>query len=134
MPFRFALAGLLSLALSLAAQTASPVAATVPPLMQLSNVATDEAGNSLSGVVSLTFSLYSGQQGGEPLWTETQNNVSLDPTGHYSIQLDEPCLGGPKEQGLATILAIEYEITEAEALRWLILTHRPLRGRTRNFN
>jgi hypothetical protein len=49
----------------------------VPPLIQFSNVATDEGGSSLSGVVSITFSLYSGQQGGEPLWTETQNNIQL---------------------------------------------------------
>ncbi len=33
-----------------------------------------------------------------------------------------------KDQGLATISCIEYELTEAEALRWLILSHRPSRG------
>jgi len=32
--------------------------------------------------VSLTFSLYAGQQGGEPPWTETQNNVQMDSTGY----------------------------------------------------
>jgi hypothetical protein len=46
--------------------------AVVPPLIQFSNVATDEGGNTLSGVVNITFSLSSSQQGGEPLWTETQ--------------------------------------------------------------
>ncbi|MGB8112890.1 MAG: hypothetical protein WCF22_03910, partial [Candidatus Sulfotelmatobacter sp.] len=61
--------------------------ATVPPLIQFSNVATDEGGNALSGVVNITFSLYAAQQGGEPLWTETQNNIQLDATGHYSVQL-----------------------------------------------
>ena len=71
---------------SLTAQQ-NPANATVPPLIQFSNVATDEGGNTLSGVVNITFSLYSGQQGGEPLWTETQNDVQLDPTGHYSVQL-----------------------------------------------
>lgn len=59
----------------------------VPPLIPFSSVATDAGGNSMSGVVSITFSLYSSQQGGEPLWTEKQNNVQLDPTGHYSVQL-----------------------------------------------
>jgi hypothetical protein len=59
----------------------------VPPLIQFSNIASDEGGNTLSGVVSITFSLYSSQQGGKPLWTETQNDVQLDPTGHYSLQL-----------------------------------------------
>ena len=34
--------------------------ATVPPLIPFSNVATDEGGSSLSGVVNITFSLYTG--------------------------------------------------------------------------
>jgi len=58
--------------------------------------------------VSITFSLYNAQQGGEPLWTETQNNVSLDPTGHYSVQL-----GITKPAGVPTAL-----FTNGEA-RWL---------------
>jgi hypothetical protein len=102
--------GLLSLVLSLAAQTAgsNSASAQVPPLIQFSNVATDEGGSSLSGVVSITFSLYNSQQGGEPLWTETQNNVQLDPTGHYSVQL-----GITKPNGVPTSL-----FTSGEA-RWL---------------
>jgi hypothetical protein len=82
--------------------------ATVPPLIPFSSVATDEGGNSLSGVVGITFSLYVGPQGGEPLWTETQNNVQLDPTGHYSVQL-----GITKPNGVPTTL-----FTTGEA-RWL---------------
>jgi len=35
--------------------------------MQTSNVATDNGGNMLGGVVSMTFSLFNNQQGGEPL-------------------------------------------------------------------
>jgi hypothetical protein len=82
-----ALVGFVLLALSLAAQTSevSPAVTQVP--IKFSSVAADERGKTLSGVVSITFSLYSSQQGGEPLWTETQNNVQLDPTGHYSVQL-----------------------------------------------
>ena len=80
----------------------------VPPLIQFSNVATDEGGSSLSGVVSMTFSLYNSQQGAEPLWVETQNNVQLDSTGHYSVQL-----GITKATGLPTTL-----FTSGEA-RWL---------------
>ena len=102
--------GFLSLILSLSAQTASSSAASsqVPPLIQFSNVATDEGGSSLSGAVNLTFSLYAAQQGGEPLWTETQNNVQLDATGHYSVQL-----GVTKPSGVPTTL-----FTSGEA-RWL---------------
>jgi hypothetical protein len=104
------LVGFLSLALSMAAQTSgsSPASAQVPPLIQFSNVATDEGGNSLSGVVSITFSLYHSQQGGAPLWTETQNNVPLDPSGHYSVQL-----GVTKPGGVPTPL---FTLGEA---RWL---------------
>jgi trimeric autotransporter adhesin len=94
--------GFLSLALSLAAQTASSASASAqvpPPLIQFSNVATDEGGSTLSGVVSITFSLYTAQQGGEPLWTETQNNVQLDSTGHYSVEL-----GITKSNGIPTAI------------------------------
>src|SRR5580704_5370244 len=100
------LVGFLALVVSLAAQTASgsPTSSQVPPLIQLSNVASDEGGNSLSGVVSITFSLYAGQ----PLWIETQNNVQLDATGHYSVQL-----GITKPNGVPTTL-----FTTGEA-RWL---------------
>jgi trimeric autotransporter adhesin len=103
-------AGFLSFVVSLAAQTSgsSPASAQVPPLIQFSNVASDEGGNTLSGVVSITFSLYTSQRGGEPLWRETQNNVQLDSTGHYSVQL-----GITKSNGVPTAL-----FTTGEA-RWL---------------
>src|SRR5580700_6806563 len=78
---------------------ATAASAMVPPLIQFSNVATDEGGNSLSGVVSITFSLYSNQRGGEPLWTEAQSDVQLDATGHYSVQL-----GITKPNGVPTTL------------------------------
>ena len=98
------------LLLPVSGQTAGANAAQaqVPPLIQFSNVATDESGNTLSGVVSITFLLYNSQQGGEPLWIETQNNVQLDPTGHYSVQL-----GITKPAGVPTTL-----FTTGEA-RWL---------------
>jgi hypothetical protein len=80
---------------SAARQSATTAAnATVPPLIPFSSVATDEGGSSLSGVVNLTFSLYAAQQGGAPLWTETQNNIQLDATGHYSVQLGITQLNG----------------------------------------
>ena len=87
---------------------ATATSAVVPPLIQFSSVASDEGGNSLSGVVSLTFALYTAPQGGEPLWTETQSNVQLDPTGHYAVQL-----GITKPNGVPTTL-----FTNGEA-RWL---------------
>jgi hypothetical protein len=102
--------GFLLLVLSLAAQTASSgsTSSQVPPLIPFSSVASDEGGSSLSGVVNITFSLYNSQQGGQPLWIETQNNVQLDATGHYSVQL-----GITKPNGVPTTL-----FTSGEA-RWL---------------
>jgi hypothetical protein len=101
--------GCLSFILSLSAQIASSgsSSAQVPPLIQFSNVAADEGGNTLSGVVNINFSLYAAQRGGEPLWTETQN-VQLDSSGHYSVQL-----GITKPNGVPTTL-----FTTGEA-RWL---------------
>jgi hypothetical protein len=101
--------GFLSLVLSLAAQTASSgsAASQVPPLMQFSSVATDEGGSTLNGAVSITFSLFNNQRGGEPLWTEKQN-VQLDSTGHYSVQL-----GITRPNGVPATL-----FTSGEA-RWL---------------
>jgi|HubBroStandDraft_6_1064221.scaffolds.fasta_scaffold00022_90 hypothetical protein len=102
--------GLMVVLCSLLGQAQQSVAAnaTVPPLIQFSNVATDEGGSTLSGVVSIAFSLYNSQEGGEPLWSETQNNIQLDPTGHYSVQL-----GITKPNGVPSTL-----FTTGEA-RWL---------------
>jgi hypothetical protein len=102
--------GFLLLILPVGAQTSGngPASAQVPPLIQFSSIATDEGGNTLSGAVNLTFALYAAQQGGQPLWTETQNNVPLDATGHYSVQL-----GITKPNGVPTPL-----FSSGEA-RWL---------------
>jgi hypothetical protein len=104
------LVGLLLFVLSMAAQTASSgsTSSQVPPLIPYSSVASDDGGSSLSGTVAITFSLYAGQQGGAPLWTETHNNIQLDATGHYSVQL-----GITKPNGVPTTL-----FTTGEA-RWL---------------
>src|SRR5579863_3211426 len=94
--------GLLSLVLSLAAQTSSSsfASAQVPPFIQFSGVAGDVYGKPLTGVVGVTFYLYQEQQGGAPLWMETQN-VQPDKSGRYSV-----LLGSTTSQGLpASIFA-----------------------------
>jgi hypothetical protein len=58
----------------------------VPPLVNFSGVLTGVNGKPLTGVVGVTFLLYQDQQGGAPLWMETQN-VQLDSHGHYSVML-----------------------------------------------
>jgi hypothetical protein len=58
----------------------------VPPLVNYGGVLTDLNGKPLSGVVGVTFLLYQDQQGGAPLWMETQN-VQPDSRGHYTVML-----------------------------------------------
>ena len=66
----------------------------VPPLVKFSGVLTDGSGKPLAGTVGVTFSLYKDEQGGSPLWLETQN-VQPDKSGHYSVML-----GSTTGQGL----------------------------------
>jgi hypothetical protein len=54
----------------------------------------DTNGKPMNGVVGLTFSLYTDEQGGVPLWFETQN-IQLDAGGRYSVSL-----GATKPDGL----------------------------------
>ena len=93
------LVGFLSLVLSVAAQTSgssSTSAQAPPPLVNFSGVLTDVNSKPLTGVVGVTFSLYQEQQGGSPLWLETQN-VRPNSTGHYTV-----LLGSTTSQGLPT--------------------------------
>jgi hypothetical protein len=69
-----------------AVSNASPTFTKVPRLIKFSGLAQDETKTPLSGVVGITFSLYKDQQGGSPLWLETQN-VQADATGHYTAML-----------------------------------------------
>ena len=81
------LAILPSIALPYAAsQTEAPTLAAsaltaVPPLVPYSGQVEGRTGQA-----SATFLIYKDQTGGEPLFTESQI-VSLDPTGHYKVQL-----------------------------------------------
>ncbi len=58
----------------------------VPRIIRFSGVAQDETHNPTTGMVEITFSLYKDQQGGSPLWVETQN-VQADANGHYTALL-----------------------------------------------
>ncbi len=87
--------GFLLSVLSMAAQSASSgsTSSSVPPLVNFNGVLTS-AGKPVTGTVGVTFYLYQDQQGGAPLWLETQN-VQADKTGHYSV-----ALGSASSQGL----------------------------------
>jgi hypothetical protein len=81
--FLFLLCGLFSQAQQTVATNTNVV---VPPLVNFSGLLTGVNGKPLTGVVGVTFLLYQDQQGGAPLWMETQN-VQLDSHGHYSVML-----------------------------------------------
>ncbi len=81
--------------------------AIVPPLVNFSGVLTDVNGKPLTGVVGVTFFLYKDQQGGSPLWLETQN-AKPNSTGHYTVML-----------GSTTSQGIPANIFASGEARWL---------------
>lgn len=93
-------------------QSAAPAAAgpsagpVVPRLINFSGTLKDSTGKPLTGDVTLTLSLYAAQEGGTPLWVETQN-VQFDDQGRYSL-----LLGATEADGLPLDL-----FTSGEA-RW----------------
>ena len=66
---------------------------SVPRLVQFNGTLKDSAARPVVGVVSVTFALYAEQDGGAPLWTETQN-VLGDANGHYNALLGTATSGG----------------------------------------
>jgi trimeric autotransporter adhesin len=91
-----------------AQQAVSPNAATaLPRLVRFNGTAKDANGSPLTGVVGITFALYSEQSGGASLWMETQN-IQADVNGHYTA-----LLGASKPEGLPT------DLFTSEQARWV---------------
>lgn len=65
----------------------------VPRLVRFSGVVKDAAGAVPSGDVTLTFSLYQQENGGSPLWSETQT-VQLSKDGRYNVLLGSASADG----------------------------------------
>ncbi len=87
---------------------ATPAAGTVVPrLINFSGIIKDSRGEAKTGEVDITFSLYELQDGGPPLWAETQT-VQLDSQGRYTV-----LLGSTHSEGLPLDL-----FTTGQA-RWL---------------
>jgi hypothetical protein len=80
---------------------------SVPQLVKYSGIAKDVNNNALTGVVGATFAIYADQQGGAPLWIETQN-IQADANGNFSVML-----GNSRSQGLPADL-----FSDGQA-RWL---------------
>src|SRR5580700_4567847 len=93
--------------LGLAQDAANTSAISVPHLIKFNGVVKDEAGAPKTGVVGVTFAFYKDQQGGAPLWLETQN-VQADANGRYTTML-----GATKPDGLP------MEFFSSNEARWV---------------
>ena len=106
------------------AQTATAAATSaVPRLINYSGVLKNSEGKTLTSITGVTFLLYKDEQGGAPLWLETQN-VTPDKAGHYSVQLGSTSAHGlPPDlfvSGEARWLAVQIA-NDTEQLRVLLV-------------
>jgi len=96
------------------AETTSPSLSTGLRLIRFSGRALDATGQPVTGMAGVTFAIYEGQNGGAPLWQETQN-LSTDSNGRFSALL-----------GVASPEGISTELFSNGDERWLaVLTHSP---------
>jgi hypothetical protein len=79
----------------------------VPRLVNYAGVAKDDNGKVMKGVIGATFAVYAEQDGGSPLWMETQN-INASANGTFSVQL-----GATKPDGLPV------DVFSAGQARWL---------------
>lgn len=120
-----------------AAGTLEPTAdSVIPRLIQYSGTVKDAEGKPVTGSVGLTFSLYQFEEGGRPLWVETQT-IQTDSQGHYSVVLGaasadglpqdlfsngsarwlgvQPALPGAGEQPRVLLVGVPYALKAADA-------------------
>ncbi len=81
--------------------------AAVPQLIKFSGTLANLAGKPVSGAVDVTFSLYSQESGGTPLWFETQT-VEADSLGRCSVLL-----------GAMTPTGVPMELFTSGEAHWL---------------
>jgi hypothetical protein len=89
------------------AQTSRETASSLPRLVRFGGTVTEPNGTPMTGVAGVTFTLYSEQTGGAPLWMETQN-VTADANGRYSALLGATQSGG-----------LPAELFTSEQARWV---------------
>jgi hypothetical protein len=92
---------------NLAAPLAASAPTAVPALVPYTGVAVDRDGRALRGETGITFLIYKDQNGGEPLFTETQSVVP-DLTGHYTVRL-----------GASMSSGIPLDLFSSGEARWL---------------
>jgi hypothetical protein len=85
----------------------SATGAPVPNLVNFAGTLKDSGGHPIQSVTGVTFSLYAQEEGGVPLWLETQS-VQPDGKGNFTVQL-----GATKAEGLP------LELFTSSTARWL---------------
>jgi len=113
------------------APAAEPV---VPRTLNYAGVARDADGRVLKGTIGATFAIYAQQEGGAPLWLETQN-ILASPSGSFSVLLgaNAPAglpldlfssgqarwlgvsFNGGAEQARVALLSVPYALKAADA-------------------
>jgi hypothetical protein len=86
---------------------AASAATTVPALVPYSGSAVASDGKALAGETGITFMIFKDDQGGEPLWAETQT-VAVDALGHYQVHL-----------GASTPSGLPSDLFSTGEARWL---------------
>jgi trimeric autotransporter adhesin len=94
---------------SVMAPAVTAAAQVVPNLINYNGILRDSSGRTLNSITGVTFLLYNAEQGGAPLWLETQN-ITPDESGHYAVQL-----------GAATQNGIPAELFTNGEARWLAI-------------
>jgi hypothetical protein len=88
---------------------ATPATTAVPNLINFSGTLTDLSAKPLTGVRGVTFLLYSEQQGGNPIWMETQN-ITPGRSGQYTATL-----------GVTAAQGLPADIFSSGEARWLAI-------------
>ena len=99
------------LLITCAATAQVPMAdSAVPRLVNYAGVAKNENGKAMKGVIA-TFAVYAEQEGGSPLWMETQN-INANANGTFAAQL-----GATKPEG------VPQDVFSSGQARWLGISY-----------
>jgi hypothetical protein len=114
--------------------SSSPVLKSVPRLINFPGRIVDSSAKPVPGPATVVFAIYKDEEGGEPLWRETQN-VTADAEGNYTAPLGvtEPAgiplelfsqgesrwlgvsVNGANERPRALLLSVPYALKAADA-------------------
>jgi len=119
---------------SLTAPGGATASGAVPNLIKYSSVLKDGSSSAITALSGVTFLIYKDEQGGTPLWMETQN-VQPDKAGRYTVQLGAVSkdglppdvfmtgearwlavqIGNEAEQARVALVAVPYAMKAADA-------------------